>query len=200
MFIKKKVRYLRKFNCTFPSLTKKKINKRKNKPGEHPFFYSKKTSVKKSFSDRLQDKQKLKLIFCLNEKQLKNYIKFSLCFMKDNPFLGLYNILFSRLDYIVYSLHFAKTILQARQLINHGQFFVDNKKEKNPSFNCKVGNIILTKSRLAMENIRDYLIGRIYFNVLVFDNLNNIAIKLQKPEFINLEILKFIRSSFEFYL
>jgi small subunit ribosomal protein S4 len=200
MFLKKKVRYIRKFKCSFPGLTKKKINQRKNKPGEHPFFSSKKTSVKKSFLDRLHDKQKLKLTFCLSERQLKNYIKYTLFYLKDNPFLGLYNILHSRLDYIIYNLHLAKTILQARQLINHGQIWVNSKKEKHPSFSCKVGDLILTKSNVAKGNIIDFLVGRVFFNATIIENSKNLIIKLNKPEFINLEILKLIQSVFEFYL
>jgi len=200
MFKKKKIRYIRKFKCIFPGLTNKKINQRKNKPGEHPFFAPKKTSVKKSFVDRLHDKQKLKLNFCLNERQLKNYIKYVLCHIKANPFLGLYNILHSRLDYVIYSLHMAKTILQARQLINHGQIYINSKKEKHPGFSCKVGDIILTKSNVAMENLRDYLIGRVYFNATLINNSDNIIVKLHKPKIINFEVLKLIQSAFEFYL
>lgn len=200
MFLKNKVRYLRKFKCSLPSLTKKKVGEKKNRPGEHPFFFPKRTSVKKSFSDRLSDKQKLKLIFCLTERQLKNYIKFVLYYMKDNPILALYNLLHSRFDYIIYSLHFAKTILQARQFINHGQFFINNKKEKNPSYSCKIEDYIMTKSDLAMENFRQYLIGRVFFHAEFHDNKQNIVVKMQKPEYVNIKVLKLIRSSFEFYL
>lgn len=200
MFLKKKLRYIRKFKNTFPGLTNKRINQRQNKPGEHPFFASKKTSVKKSFLDRLHDKQKLKLNFCLNERQLKNYIKYTLSHITNNPFLGLYNILHSRLDFILYNIHLAKTILQARQLINHGQVYVNSKKEKHPSFSCKVGDIILTKSKVAKENIKYYLMGRVFFNAIIVDNTENITLKLQKPDFINLQILKLIQSAFEFYL
>src|SRR3546814_16961807 len=97
------------------------MNKRKNKPGEHSFFYSKKTSLKGLFTERLKNKQKLKLIFCINERQLKNYIKLILGFDKKTPFISMYNLLHMRFDYLVYNLNFAKTILQARQLISRSE-------------------------------------------------------------------------------
>ena len=200
MILRTKVRYLRKFKCVLPSFTRKQVNKRKNKPGEHPFFSSKKTSVKNSFIERLHRKQKLKFMFCISEKQLKNYIKFSLIYTKNNPFWGLYNVLHSRLDYIIYKLHFAKTILQARQLVNHGHFFINGVKQKTPSYSCKVGDLISTESDLALNNIKSYLIGRVYFNELKFVDFDKFIISVQKPKFINLEILNLVKSTFEFYI
>lgn len=198
----KKVRFLRKYNVLLPSLTQKKPSKRKNKPGEHPFFYSKKTAISRSFSDRLKDKQKLKLIFCINEKQLRNYIKLSLYIGRGKPFVTLYNILHLRFDYIIYILNFAQTILEARQLINHGHFFINKKKQKNPGYICTIGSFITTKSMLAKNNINNFLNRRVHINNTDYLELsrNNYEgfIKI-KPFNINFNILKLIQSAFEFY-
>lgn len=199
MFLKKKIRYLRRFKCLFPSFTRKKIKKRKNKPGEHPFFYAKRTSVKQSFINRLTDKQKLKLIFCITEKQLKNYILFVLMNFKNEPFLGLYNLLHSRLDFLVYKLHFANTVLQARQFINHGHICVNSKKISRPGYKCRIGDEISTRFKLALNNVMQHVIGRV-FNTANNKNYSEFAIKIPKPQFVDLEIIRLIKSSFEFYL
>lgn len=199
MIYKTKIKILRKLGCKILSFTKKKINKRKNKPGEHSFFYLKKTSLSGLFTERLKNKQKLKLIFCISERQLKNYIKIILGFDKKTPIISLYNLLHMRFDYLVYSLNFAKTILQARQLITHGYFFLDGVKQTRPGYICKVNDLITTTSSLALKNLSLYLKNRVYSENLIVENKKYIM-KVEEPKILNLEMLKLIRNAFEFYL
>ena len=89
----------------------------------------------------LKAKQKLRLTYCLLEKQFKNY------FVKAAKAGGvtgdnLMQLLERRLDNVVYRLGFASTRMQARQFVNHGHFMVNGKKVDIPSFLCKAGDII----------------------------------------------------------
>lgn len=199
MIYKTKIKTLRKIGCKIPSFTKKKMNKRKSRPGEHSFFYLKKTSLKGLFAERLKNKQKLKLIFCINERQLKNYIKVILGFDKRTPFISLYNLLQMRFDYLLYSLNFTKTILQARQLITHGCFFLNGIKQTRPGYICKVNTLITTTSSLALKNLNQYLKNRVYIENLK-DKSEMCTMKVEKPKILDLELLRLIRNAFEFYL
>jgi small subunit ribosomal protein S4 len=60
---------------------------------------------------------------------------------------NLLRILEMRLDNAVYRLGFAESRAQARQLVQHGHFDVDDRKTDIPSFVCEVGNAISVRSR-----------------------------------------------------
>lgn len=153
---KTKVKILRRLKINLPSLTTKKIKIYKQKrPGEHSFFYSKKTSTKLNYFSKLIEKQKLKFIYGLNEKQLKRYINLAYTYFNKNSdiIIILYDLLELRFDCILYKLGFAKTILEARQMINHGHFFLNNIKITKSSYKCKVNDIISTNFILAKNNL-----------------------------------------------
>lgn len=70
--------------------------------------------------------------------------------------LILLQLLEMRLDTVCYSLGFAKTIAQARQLVNHGHITINKKVVSIPSFQCRLNDIISVKdkqsSKLLIEN------------------------------------------------
>lgn len=114
------------------------LNKRKFPPGQHGKNMRRKAS---DYSIHLKEKQKLRNIYCLLEKQFSNY------FVKAARMAGvtgdnLLQILERRLDNTVYRLGFATTRMQARQFVNHGHFMVNGKKVDIPSFLLKDGDII----------------------------------------------------------
>lgn len=196
---KKRVKYLRKYGPDILGFTTKKIQNRKNKPGEHPFFVSNKTSVKESFLVRLQNKQKLKLLFCLSERQLKNYLKLSSILNKKKPIITLYNILNLRFDFLVYKNNLTKTILQSRQLIVHGLIKLNGLRLKSPGHICQVGDIITTTSNICLDNIATYNICRVTFDETVIINKGSLIFKVTKPQFIDVNILYLIQQSFEYF-
>jgi|SRR5690554_3118467 len=204
MCYKKKIKLLRKFDCLLPSITRKKIKKRKNKPGERPFFRSMKTSVSNVYKEKLKKKQKLKTIFCINERQLRYYIKLSLLLKTINPFFALYNILNSRLDFILYKLNLSKTILEARQLISHGHVYINEIKEKKPSFICKTKSVINLSYDHFFHNKNNKIFSSIdEINQLSTDPVDNkreIRKVVTIPSSIDLTILSLIKNTFEFYL
>ncbi|HNQ43642.1 MAG TPA: 30S ribosomal protein S4 [Candidatus Cloacimonadota bacterium] len=114
------------------------LAKRKYPAGQHGRTMRRKLS---DYGVHLKEKQKLRLTYCLLEKQFKNY------FVKAARATGvtgdnLMQMLERRLDNVVYRMGFAATRMQSRQFINHGHFMVNGKKVDIPSFLVKAGDII----------------------------------------------------------
>lgn len=104
-------------------------------PGQHgPSRRPKMTD----YGIQLREKQKMKRIYGLNERQMKN------CFEKASKMTGntaenLIQILERRLDNVIYKLGFAPTRPSARQLVSHGHVAVNGKKLSIASFVTSVG-------------------------------------------------------------
>lgn len=98
--------------------------KRPYPPGQHGPGQRRKLS---QYGLQLQEKQKLRLMYGLNEKQFRNL------FDRAGKMQGVHGenfmkLLESRLDNLVYRLGFARTRAQARQLVVHGHITVNGKK------------------------------------------------------------------------
>lgn len=96
------------------------------------------------YGKQLAEKQKLKRMYGLSERQLKRYFKKA---EKQKGVLGenLLALLETRLDNIVYQLAWANSRSQARQLVSHKIFMVNGKPLNVPSANLKVGDEITVK-------------------------------------------------------
>ena len=118
----------------------RELQKRAYAPGQHG-----QRRVKLSeYGLQLQEKQKVRYTYGLNEKQFYN------TFLRAAKLEGKQgdNFLFlleSRLDNLVYRLGFASTRRQARQLVAHGHVLVDGKKVDIPFYSCKPGQTISLK-------------------------------------------------------
>ena len=93
------------------------------------------------YSLQLREKQKVKRIYGIMERQFRNY------FEKADQKQGvtgeiLLQLLETRLDNIIFRLGFAASRSQARQLVNHGHFLVNGKKASIPSFQLRPGDAI----------------------------------------------------------
>jgi len=201
--IKSKIKILRRLKTNLPNLTTKKIKIYKQKrPGEHSSFYSKKTAIKLNYFSKLIEKQKLKFNYILNEKQLKSYINLAYThFTKNSDILIiLYDLLELRFDCILYKLGFAKTILEARQMINHGHFFLNNIKITKPSYKCKPSDIIYTNFILAKNNLN---FNKIYNKIpkyLELLNSNESKILFNPSKYVKKkQIEQMFIKTFEFY-
>lgn len=95
---------------------------------------------------QLREKQKLRHIYGVLEKQFRRYYKEA---NRRNEITGtaLLQILESRLDNVVYRSGLARTRPQARQLVNHGHFLVNGKKVDIPSYQVRVGDVVSIKER-----------------------------------------------------
>lgn len=96
---------------------------------------------KSDFGLQLREKQKVKRMYGIFERQFRRYFKEA---SKDKGNTGdtLMKILETRLDNSVYRLGLAPSRAAARQLINHGHVKVRDKKVDIPSYSIKIGDII----------------------------------------------------------
>lgn len=93
---------------------------------------------------QLREKQKVKRIYGVLEKQFRLYYKKAEQ-KKGITGINLLILLESRLDNMVYRMGFATSRIQARQLVRHNHFTVNGKKVNIPSFQVKVGDVIEVK-------------------------------------------------------
>lgn len=99
------------------------------------------------YGKQLREKQKLRYIYNLEEKQFKNYVEEILKKRGKVKDAGeaLIKILESRLDNVVYRLGFAVSRKQARQLVSHGHILVNEKPINIPSYLVQKGDCIKIK-------------------------------------------------------
>ena len=121
--------------------TGKELAKKPYSPGLHGQKKAKKLS---EYGVQLQEKQKVRFMYGLNEKQFRRTFN-DAGKMKGVHGENLLKLLESRLDNIVYRIGFATTRRGARQLVNHGHITVNGKKVDIPSYRCKVGDVISLK-------------------------------------------------------
>ena len=108
-----------------------------------------KKNVRKKQSEyglQLNEKQKLKFIYGVLEKQFYNYYLIA----ERKPGVtgeNLLQILETRLDNVVFRLGYANTRREARQLVGHGHFTVNGRKVDIPSYLVKVGDVIAIREK-----------------------------------------------------
>lgn len=85
---------------------------------------------------QLREKQKAKVIYGLKEQQFRNYYK-KAAKIKEATGEKLLQFLERRLDNVVYHLGFASSHRQARQMVSHKKFLVNDKKNNIPSHQLK---------------------------------------------------------------
>ncbi|HRN96564.1 MAG TPA: 30S ribosomal protein S4 [Candidatus Levybacteria bacterium] len=101
---------------------------------------------------QLREKQKLKRIYGLLEKQFARYVE-QASREKGNTEEVLLQFLESRLDNIVYRMGFAHSRSQARQYVSHGHVLVNDQKINIPSYKVKEGDVVALRSKLAMVEV-----------------------------------------------
>lgn len=93
------------------------------------------------FALQLREKQKTKRYYGLSEKQFARYFD-AADRSKEITGLALLKILESRLDNVVYSLGFANSRREARQLVSHNHILVNGKRVNVASFTVRKGDVI----------------------------------------------------------
>lgn len=134
-----------------PGLTTKKSNKI-NRPGKDGNINADTVKKLTEYGVRLEEKQKLRFNYGLSESQLFKYVKEA---RRREGVTGLIllQLLEMRLDTICFTLGFAKSIREARQLVNHGHITVNKKVISIPSFNCQLNDIISVKEKASSKNL-----------------------------------------------
>jgi small subunit ribosomal protein S4 len=99
---------------------------------------------------QLREKQKLKQMYGVLEKQFRNYyLKASK--KKGSTGLLLLQMLESRLDNIVYRMGFAATRAEARQLVNHKHIAVNGKTVNMPSYTVTPGDTVEIREKARAQ-------------------------------------------------
>ncbi len=143
--------FLKGERCNSPKCP---INKKRPSPGKGPRERMKKMS---DYGIQLREKQKLKRMYMLLEKQFK------ILFNKAERMQGitgenLISLLESRLDNMVYRLHFASSRSQARQLVNHGHIRVNGRRVTIPSYLVRENDVIeVQEGSRKLVNIKESL-------------------------------------------
>lgn len=100
---------------------------------------------------QLEEKQKLKAIYGLNEAQLRNYFKKAIG-VKEETEKALLGLLERRLDNVIYRAGITSSRAGARQKIVHGNVLINQKKVNIPSYGVRVGEKIgLKKEKITLS-------------------------------------------------
>jgi len=136
---------------TLPGLTTKKSRKI-NRPGKDGNANADTGKKLTEYGVRLEEKQKLKFNYGLTESQLFRYVKEA---RRRQGVTGLIllQLLEMRLDTLCFTLGFAKTMAQARQLVNHGHITVNKKVVSIPSFQCRLNDVIGIKEKSSSKTL-----------------------------------------------
>ena len=117
------------------------IEKRNFAPGQHGKTRKSKMA---GYGIQLREKQKVKRIYGVLESQFRNYFE-EADRRKGITGENLLVMLERRLDNVVYSLGFAASRAQARQLVRHGHVLVDGRKVSIPSYQVKANESVVVK-------------------------------------------------------
>ncbi|MCW5197504.1 30S ribosomal protein S4 [Buchnera aphidicola] len=111
-------------------------------PGQH---YVRKKRVSE-YGKQLREKQKVRRLYGILEKQFRNYYKISVR-SKGNTGENLLRYLENRLDNIVYRMGFSTTRLEARQLVNHKSITVNKVIVNIPSYQVSPNDVIEVRDK-----------------------------------------------------
>jgi small subunit ribosomal protein S4 len=101
---------------------------------------------------QLREKQKVKRMYGILEKQFRNYYK-KAAKSKGNTGENLLSYLEKRLDNVVYRMNFASTRAEARQMVAHKAFEVNGKTVNIPSYQVEQDDVISVREK-AKKQIR----------------------------------------------
>lgn len=154
--------------------------KRAFPPGQHGPGQRKKLS---GYGIQLQEKQKLRHMYGLGEKQFRNL------FDKASKMQGISGenfmvLLESRLDNLVYRLGLANSRAGARQLVAHGHVTVNGSKVDIPSFTVSTGTVVGLRERSrGLSSIKEALANRNFLpNYLEFNDTSMEGKFIRLPE------------------
>ena len=124
--------------------------KLEQKPGQHGAGTGARRSKLSDYALQLREKQKVKRIYGLLERQFRSYYQ-KASGQKGNTGENLLRMLESRLDNVVYRMGFAVTRAAARQLVSHAAVRVNGKKVNLPSYQVRPGDEIALSERAKSQ-------------------------------------------------
>ena len=168
--------------------TGKELARRPYKPGQHGNDRRSKLS---NYGQQLCEKQKVRFMYGLNERQFKKTFNES-AKMKGIQGENFLKLLESRLDNVVYRLGLSNTRRGARQFVNHGHITVNGKKVDIPSYSVKVGDVIAVKENSkehpAMKSALEKITKRVEFVTFDDKKLEGKLVRLPERSELNADI------------
>ena len=158
------------------------LNRKPYGPGQHAQTRRGKIS---NYGTQLQEKQKIKFMYGLLEKQ------FRITFKKAEKLKGetgtnMLQLLESRLDTVIYRAKFAPTVFAARQMINHGHIKVNKKRVNISSYVVKSSDLIEIRDKSKKLTVIDGSLQSKERDVpeyIQLDNKNKTAKLVRIPKF-----------------
>ena len=140
--------FLKAERCSSPKCA---LTRRPYRPGMH----GKSRKVLSEYGRQLLEKQKIKISYGLNEKQIRTIFQKALkkpAAIKD----FIIQELETRLDNVVFKLGLAPSRRVARQIVSHGHILVNGRKVLVPSFKVGIGNLISIRPQSKnLSNFKD---------------------------------------------
>ncbi|WP_269499962.1 30S ribosomal protein S4 [Castellaniella sp. S9] len=122
--------------------------KLESKPGQHGRISGSRTS---DFGQQLREKQKLKRMYGVLEKQFRKYFA-EADRRRGNTGETLIQLLESRLDNVVYRMGFGSTRAEARQLVNHRAIELNGRTADIASMLVKAGDVISVREKAKSQS------------------------------------------------
>lgn len=162
---------------------------------------NKRPKVLSGYAQQFLEKQKVRFMYGISERQFSNYIKEALISKGTPSNEALFELLESRLDNIVYRMGIAGTRRLARQMVSHGHILVNGKKTTVPSCRIRVSDVITiregSKKSVLFKDMANKLKDYTCPNWLTF-NVDSLSGKVQgKPK--NVEGFIDLNTVLEFY-
>lgn len=196
-----KAKEMRRFGMALTNSPKyvRILKRHPNPPGQAPQG-NRRRSKQSEYGKRLVEKQKLRYIYNVLEKQMLNYMKEAVA-RPGNSGTNLLVMLECRLDNLVHRCGFSTTIWGARQLVNHGHIQVNGKKVDIPSYRVKAGDTITVAQKMRENpNILDALDQHASVpNYMTFDRNAMTGRLVTLPERADIPILVDERLIVEYY-
>lgn len=158
-YIGPKVKLSRSVGVPIAETSKHTNPRRTNRPGMHGF----RPARRSLYGRQLNEKQKLAYYYNVRDRQLRGYMTQANRAKRSAPEV-LQELLETRLDNVLRRLGWARTIWQARQLVNHGHIRVNDRRVDIPSFHVSAGDVITVKDsskplvKHCLESVEERLI------------------------------------------
>lgn len=125
------------------------LSRRASIPGMHG---GKRLGKLTEYAKQLREKQKVKRMFCLSEKQFRKYFDKA---VKSKTVTGdkLLELLERRMDNVLYRAGFALTRMQSRQFVSHGLFLLNGRRIDVPSVEIKEGDVIEVRPKSKTSKV-----------------------------------------------
>jgi len=136
------------------------VAKRQFAPGQHGQLRKKESN----YGVQLREKQKVKRMYGLLEKQFRHFFRVAER-SKGVTGLKLLELLERRLDNVIFRMNIASSRQAARQIVQHGHVYINNKRVDIPSFTVKIGDQVTVKAKepviKRLKEVREVLKDRV---------------------------------------